>query len=206
MTAGCISKKYVNKIKKCWQRCRFVVIYTSLSLRYSKAKPWSWTLAEVALKEAIKNISKSSWQKELNEVLYKSWLTQRTYKNQIKILQSWWESSVPWKLNNANRKSCTHDFKPDVGITLCDYFIQDLCKTNLNSFIRIIQITRANRFFNKFIGEFDPGSGRTLAACLTHASRTGWHANTELFSVRRQRCRSFAKQNRLRISKSANTT
>ena len=23
-------------------------------------------------------------------------------------------------------------------------------------------------------GEFDPGSGRTLAACLTHASRTGW--------------------------------
>ena len=23
-----------------------------------------------------------------------------------------------------------------------------------------------------FDGEFDPGSGRTLAACLTHASRT----------------------------------
>ena len=25
---------------------------------------------------------------------------------------------------------------------------------------------------SKFNGEFDPGSGRTLAACLTHASRT----------------------------------
>ena len=25
---------------------------------------------------------------------------------------------------------------------------------------------------NIFNGEFDPGSGRTLAACLTHASRT----------------------------------
>jgi hypothetical protein len=24
---------------------------------------------------------------------------------------------------------------------------------------------------NYFIGEFDPGSGRTLAACLIHASR-----------------------------------
>jgi len=24
----------------------------------------------------------------------------------------------------------------------------------------------------EFYGEFDPGSGRTLAACLTHASRT----------------------------------
>jgi len=23
-----------------------------------------------------------------------------------------------------------------------------------------------------YCGEFDPGSGRTLAACLTHASRT----------------------------------
>ena len=26
--------------------------------------------------------------------------------------------------------------------------------------------------FRKFYGEFDPGSGRTLAARLTHASRT----------------------------------
>ncbi len=27
-----------------------------------------------------------------------------------------------------------------------------------------------------FYGEFDPGSGRTLAACLTHASRTEYLA------------------------------
>ena len=27
--------------------------------------------------------------------------------------------------------------------------------------------------FSEIIGEFDPGSGRTLAACLTHVSRTG---------------------------------
>ena len=30
-------------------------------------------------------------------------------------------------------------------------------------------IKESNQIFN---GEFDPGSGRTLAACLTHASRT----------------------------------
>ena len=30
-----------------------------------------------------------------------------------------------------------------------------------------------NRLSVKYYGEFDPGSGRTLAACLTHASRTG---------------------------------
>ena len=28
------------------------------------------------------------------------------------------------------------------------------------------------KLINKFYGEFDPGSGLTLAACLTHASRT----------------------------------
>ena len=31
---------------------------------------------------------------------------------------------------------------------------------------------RANSNFSYINGEFDPGSGRTLAACLTHASRT----------------------------------
>ena len=29
-------------------------------------------------------------------------------------------------------------------------------------------------------GEFDPGSGRTLAACLTHASRTGLYKKLAL--------------------------
>ena len=29
------------------------------------------------------------------------------------------------------------------------------------------------KLVNNFIGEFDHGSGRTLAACLKHASRTG---------------------------------
>ena len=36
------------------------------------------------------------------------------------------------------------------------------------------------------IGEFDPGSGRTLAACLTHVSRTGLEGNFQ-FSGRRVR-------------------
>ena len=32
---------------------------------------------------------------------------------------------------------------------------------------------RSTRAVSISLGEFDPGSGRTLAACLTHASRTG---------------------------------
>ena len=35
------------------------------------------------------------------------------------------------------------------------------------------RLARLVWLFIVFDGEFDPGSGRTLAACLTHASRTG---------------------------------
>ena len=51
-----------------------------------------------------------------------------------KSLQSFYkplmiERQCSLKTKQCNKKSCTHDFKPDVGITLCDYFIQDLCKS-----------------------------------------------------------------------------
>ena len=32
-------------------------------------------------------------------------------------------------------------------------------------------------------GEFDPGSGRTLAACLTHASRTRGHGKLASYEI-----------------------
>ena len=34
------------------------------------------------------------------------------------------------------------------------------------------RLSRGDPARDNFFGEFDPGSGRTLAACLTHASRT----------------------------------
>ena len=42
-----------------------------------------------------------------------------------------------------------------------------------NSFTKTISEPRRALWDHRFHGEFDPGSGRTLAACLTHASRTG---------------------------------
>ena len=36
-------------------------------------------------------------------------------------------------------------------------------------------VSRLRTLAPSFHGEFDPGSGRTLAACLTHASRTRKH-------------------------------
>ena len=45
------------------------------------------------------------------------------------------------------------------------------------------QVVREELF--ELIGEFDPGSGRTLAACLTHASRTGkWEQSHEYSGAR----------------------
>ena len=129
------------KLKKCWQRCRFVVIYTSLSLRYSKAKPWSWTLAEVALKEAIKNISKSSWQKELNEVLYKSWLTQRSYKELTKTLQAVDdERQCSLKTKQCNRNHA-HMISSQMLVILVyqDEFLNKICANKIwNSITWII--------------------------------------------------------------------
>ena len=46
-------------------------------------------------------------------------------------------------------------------------------KCEWQSLILKQQKIRARQSFDNIIGEFDPGSGRTLAACLTHASRTG---------------------------------
>ena len=39
-------------------------------------------------------------------------------------------------------------------------------------FVRCWAFHGLNNLLIVFCGEFDPGSGRTLAACLTHASRT----------------------------------
>ena len=37
-----------------------------------------------------------------------------------------------------------------------------------------VKLEVENKIYN---GEFDPGSGRTLAACLTHASQGEWGSN-----------------------------
>ena len=56
--------------------------------------------------------------------------------------------------------------------------MSSVCRDNGNKSTRIPNERRSNKtsLFTELIephGEFDPGSGRTLAARLTHASRTG---------------------------------
>src|SRR5918996_6215434 len=52
--------------------------------------------------------------------------------------------------------------------------IKELSKMNPASAFRFKDL-RAFAEFQTFYGEFDPGSGRTLAACLIHASRARSH-------------------------------
>ena len=59
--------------------------------------------------------------------------------------------------------------------------LNDDLTESIDSSKRIQKIKKARQYFKRalsrffkinYFGEFDPGSGRTLAACLTHASRT----------------------------------
>ena len=55
--------------------------------------------------------------------------------------------------------------------TIYDEITIKCIRINNTILIRIeLKVKKTNK--NKFFGEFDPGSGLTLAACLIHASRT----------------------------------
>ena len=48
--------------------------------------------------------------------------------------------------------------------------VMSAIKIELRAYLK--KIKPASAVLIQFFREFDPGSGRTLAACLTHASRT----------------------------------
>ena len=79
---------------------------------------------------------------------------------------------VLWKLNNATWIIC--DSSQMFLKTSIDYEHKQSAISLLGFFLKL----RPKRYLepikvlHKFYGEFDPGSGWTLAACLTHASRT----------------------------------
>ena len=58
-------------------------------------------------------------------------------------------------------------------------------KGNRNKFEQVRQEKNRAKT-NIYHGEFDPGSGRTLAACLTHASRTGRDEELALYQIQWQ--------------------
>ena len=83
----------------------FRVIYTSLSLLIQSCREYIENFVQFDEAKTTKIFQKSSWQAERFEILYKSWLAQRSYKKLTELLQAVDEGrgSVPWKLNNAIR-------------------------------------------------------------------------------------------------------
>ena len=100
---------------------------------------------------------KRGWQTSSSEIYYKSWLKQPA-RCSLKTKQC------------SNKELCNTWFKPDVRVWRKSN--QSTSSIAWNNFLTIKSQFGSSIYF---IGEFDPGSGRTLAACLTHASRTDLH-------------------------------
>ena len=127
------------------------------------AQGWSTTLPRWGPRVRIpsralilKIYQKSCWQSSKDVIIYKSCWTTQNKKNFDN-----WTVKYPWKIlreiqRTAEWKLCVAEKKvlqPKAVKTKVRRISQNDPGTNLN-------------------WEFDPGSGWTLAACLTHASRT----------------------------------
>ena len=123
------------------------------------------------LKRTWKKKEKTSWQAPLDAIRYKSRLKRMAFKWKFENNTSK-DKVVLWKLNNATWIIC--DSSQMFLKTSIDYEHKQSAISLLGFFLKL----RPKRYLepikvlHKFYGEFDPGSGRTLAACLTHASRT----------------------------------
>ena len=103
-------------------------------------------------------------------------------KTADEAMKSRWNTpDVPCKLNNVNMNK-------HLGQFLIKLFLSQTKMFECENSQRISWVIAGSKYFmndfksfgsfNTIYREFDPGSGRTLAACLTHASRT------ELFGSR----------------------
>ena len=97
----------------------------------------------------------------------------------VLLCNSWREpTSVPCKLNNVRQTITPWTI---LKMELFEIIRVRINKTaNENSWVIFARQIYSKHWFelsyeslDTIFWEFDPGSGRTLAACLTHASRTG---------------------------------
>ena len=145
-------QKIFQKIKNnAWQRGSGVLEYASCLMNGLNR--------EGGGRKNFEKREKTSWQNEVHLLVYKSSLR--------------W-TAVPCKLNNVKTKwtpwTIDELFKFRVKSNLSQRkFLSNKCYEQI---IQNFDLKRESALDTTF-WEFDPGSGRTLAACLTHASRTG---------------------------------
>ena len=124
------------------------------------------------------NIFKKKWKKCLTKgcrcanINKLRWAVKTTMK---RSKTRWKSPSAPCKLNNVNMNK-------HLGQFLIKLFLSQTELFECENSQRISWVIAKSKYlmndfknfgsFNTIYWEFDPGSGRTLAACLTHASRT----------------------------------
>ena len=125
---------------------------------------------EKSIKKFFKKLSKKCWQKKKSVIYSLSCL-----REGIAI--------GPWKLNNEIRKGTRDSMVKEPS--------EEFLKSTFQTVIRKLKLAKyknnvsndewankalkmilTRKCYKTIFREFDPGSGRTLAACLTHASRT----------------------------------
>ena len=90
----------------------------------------------------------------------------------------WGAGLAPWKLNNDETKTLKRflSFARMQNVLYRNFGKRNVLKKLVsewrNERLSSKNGLNAGRCLDKIFREFDPGSGRTLAACLTHASRT----------------------------------
>ena len=142
-----------------------------------------------------KENEKSSWQTEKVMINYKScwweiitanriktWeklkklldkLAIRWYNRKATTPKRWAASIVPCKLNNVNLNELqTWNSFEVLYSERQPEAVNSVYKKQQASLIAEFWLSRTSVRHNTIFREFDPGSGWTLAACLTHASRT----------------------------------
>ena len=132
-----------------------------------RRKPWG---ERKRSEEFLKKVSKKSWQREYSVIYSLSCLRKRI-------------AIGPWKLNNEIRKGTRDSMVKIPSRRVFKSTFQTVIR-KLNSEVYKTMSAMTNErqssendwnslgCLNTIFREFDPGSGRTLAACLTHASRT----------------------------------
>ena len=108
----------------------------------------------------FKKREKTSWQIEALLLIYKSSLRRAAVPCKLNNAKTKW---TPWTINGLFKISRNR-------INSQRKFLSNKCYEQI---IQNFDLKRESTLDTTF-WEFDPGSGRTLAACLTHASRTEW--------------------------------
>ena len=135
--------------------------------------------------EKLKKFQKKCWQKGNDLVLYMSVLREQTLETKLNRISELYE---PWKLNNERKGTLIRIWVRKVR-TKSRFRKRNKEKDNDSQYREMsdwaLEMILTQKRKNTIFREFDPGSGRTLAACLTHASRTKfiWNATSVKWSL-----------------------